>query len=661
MKKILIIFSLVALVAGSNVFADDSSPKELDQLSHYSEEQAMSSHLFPGIKPEASLSAGYRLVNTKGSEKAAEYEYLHDSIMFAGDVRMFAYPHRLHLDMDFMNRKDFFGDGSYTYKDLVLIRGINSTLFHNLETIDLDPFLSGAGVAVRDKGEKYGVKAGMNNFHLKLKAPDFPFHFYVNGRLMTKDGSLQQRSLQGAAWFNNPTRTSQSRDVDWETKSVVVGANSHLGPIEIDVSHGEKRFDSGGDKVLFDMYTQAGFGPPPGTRAAGTYPHNLIPDIESSTNTIKLHTSYTGRIVASATLTKTDVDNEDSGAGSDYLVGAGEVMWMPSTKLTFFLKYRHKEADIDNPKTVTITDRGNPVNSYTYEVRPSISSTSDRASISARYRPFSQVALRADYTYNDVRRNDNEAWEIPGSTQENTFSVSASTRIIRTLRLKAQYTHKDINDPAYNIDPDTSDEGKISISWIPLPRLNTLASYNITKEERDHLHYLNTEDAENREVLREMLLGSVTVLVMHDISLTAHYAYMHNKIEQDIVYQDDLGSPFIDPDIPYNDTAHSYGIDVQYLPQNNLSLNAGVTQTVSKAKFSPNSAELLEPVSVASFSRMKSTETTYSVSGEYTFKNGLSSGVRYRYNDFRDDLGNPYDDIKNGEAHIILLTLSKKW
>ena len=41
-----------------------------------------------------------------------------------------------------------------------------------------------------------------------------------------------------------------------------------------------------------------------------------------------------------------------------------------SPRLAVFLKYRHKDVDIDNPGSVTITDRLNPLNTYTYAVAP---------------------------------------------------------------------------------------------------------------------------------------------------------------------------------------------------------------------------------------------------------------------------------------------------
>ncbi len=89
--------------------------------------------------------------------------------------------------------------------------------------------------------------------------------------------------------------------------------------------------------------------------------------------------------------------------------------------------------------------------------------------------------------------------------------------------------------------------------------------------------------------------------------------------------------------------------------------NAGVTYTISRGMFYPGNADLLEPVSIATFSDLKIRESIYSLSGEYKFRNGFSVGARYRYSRLDDVLDNPYDDVRDGNAHIILITISKKW
>jgi len=97
------------------------------------------------------------------------------------------------------------------------------------------------------------------------------------------------------------------------------------------------------------------------------------------------------------------------------------------------------------------------------------------------------------------------------------------------------------------------------------------------------------------------------------------------------------------------------------MPKDNISLNAGVSYTLSKGQFYPGSANLLQPVSVGSFSALKEKETVYSLSGEYRFKNGFGLELRYKYSDLNDALNNPYDDVQNGDAHIFMVLLSKRW
>jgi hypothetical protein len=90
-------------------------------------------------------------------------------------------------------------------------------------------------------------------------------------------------------------------------------------------------------------------------------------------------------------------------------------------------------------------------------------------------------------------------------------------------------------------------------------------------------------------------------------------------------------------------------------------LSGGVSTTESKAKFHPGDPNLLAPLSVASFSELEMRETIYTLGGEVDLKGGFSFGTHYKYAVFDDVLNNPYDDIKDGEAHILIVSLTKRW
>jgi hypothetical protein len=54
-------------------------------------------------------------------------------------------------------------------------------------------------------------------------------------------------------------------------------------------------------------------------------------------------------------------------------------------------------------------------------------------------------------------------------------------------------------------------------------------------------------------------------------------------------------------------------------------------------------------------------ETLYTLGGQFDLTGGFSIGTQYRYALLKDLVGNPYDDIRNGEVHIVVLSLTKRW
>lgn len=656
--KCCIVFALL-LCSGQDVFAHEADAR------HTLAEQAAT---YAQIPPEFSLSVGAYSAGRTGAARAGEYDFIEDSPTLSGEARIYSFPHRLHLDLDGKNRKDYFGSIGYGYRNLLLFRWDNRTLFHNLDNIqliDLDPTVSPPAVTRNDAGVDYGVKAAMNNLYLKFRAPGFPVHLYVAGQSFDKEGEIQQRFLSGSAWFNDRERTSRSRKIDWRTGQYTVGVNSHLGYIEADLSHAEKRFNVRGDKVLYDAYSRAGFATT--LRNADTWPHNRIAEITGSSNTLKVHTTYTGRLVASATLTTKKKVNDFSHARADYLFGSGNITYMPINKLTVFLKYRRVDRDLDNPGSVTVSGR----NGNLYQdlaVRRSISAVTDTYSGGIRYRPGAHTTLRTGYTFKNIDRKDAEPWGIVDKTRKRTLTFSGESRLRKNLRFKAKYTHRETENPAYNTDPSHAGEAAFSLTWIPRPEINTLLRYTLLREERNNLLFLDDngdpiDGADNRKTRRDRFLGSAVFLLSGRLTLTTSYAWFRNRIEQDIVYALDT-APFperIDPKVPYKDSANSYTLNVTYVPREKVRLNTGITRTTTRQDFTPGSPVLLEPVSIASFSKQKIRETRFRMGGQVELRQGLRLGLDFAYTDFNDAQDNPNDELEDGIIRILQLNVTKKW
>lgn len=661
MNKLFILLLSIVVVFNSVVFAQSGEPEKEVTITKETKDMEKTEtagetfheeyvYHFPDIKPEISGSIGYRFIEHNDSERAGEFEYLHSSITAGGKFIAFPFPHRLHLEFDFFNKKDFFGDARYAYKDMILVRGLSRSIFHNLENRTLTDFGTSASYTVdrRDTGEKYGEAKSMSNLFLRFKTPNFPFHVYLSGNFIDKEGTQQQRFLSSYLPVN---RTSQKREIDWSSREVTAGVNSHIGPVEMDVSHSEKRLTVNGDQILENSY------------GGSTLPHNLLPELKGSTTTLKLHTSYTGRLVAAATFSWIDRKNEDSNAKADYFIGAGDITYMLNDGLTFFAKYRHKKTDLDNPDILPTGYLG--YSAYTSpitDIRPSISSTVDIFSGTVRYRPIKRLTLNAEYIHERTDRDNSDEWKVSKVTVRDAVSLSVSTRIIEKLNLRAKYTHQEVDAPAYNIQPDSSDEGKVSLSWSPLKWATGILSYSITKEKREKIYYVDMGlqvPAENREGLRNRLLGSITFIVANNLSITPSYAYMSNKIEQDLLYDNTFSEPkyYTDSNVLYKDEAHVYAVNLNYLPGKNINLNADVSHVESKGKFSPGGIISTVTSPSESEANAKIRETSYTVKADYEIIKGWGVGIKYNYLNYNDLLS----DSNDGTLHTVLATISKRW
>lgn len=609
---------------------------------------------FPVISPEIYIKPGYGFIEHKDSPRAGEFYYLHSS--FGGEIflKAFPFPHRVHLEFETLNKKDYFGDIRYAYKDIALLRGLFRGLYHNLDNkilIDSGPS-SQYTVERRDAGQGYGTSNNISSLFMRFKIPDYPLHFFADAQTVKREGSVQQRFLSYYFFPLSLNRISMKREIDWESKSINIGTNTHLGPVEIELTHAEKRLDVKGDRLLENSY------------GGNIYPHNLMPDLKGSTTTFKIHTSYTGQIVASATLSRSERENEISGAKADYLVGAGDFTYMPHPAFTVFLRYRHRQADLDNPDSIPVNYLGYSVYSSPIPVRPSIDSTTDTVTGTIRYRAIKGLTLYAEYSAERMERKNSDEWKLPSETIKNTYSLSANIRPVNNLDLKAKYIHQDIDSPAYNNQPDTSDEGRLQINWSPVRGINGFFIYSVAWQKRKELIYIDNITAvqeikiKDRNVRKEKLFGSLTFILKDNLTITPNFSYIQNKINQTTIY-DSLSSPpdyYVDPGVFYRDKAFTYGLNLNYIPEERLNLSLDITHTISKGTFSPglisevNSIKGLE-------TEADIRETGLGARADYDLKKGWAIGMRYSFVDYNDRR----DNTQDGKFHLIFASISKKW
>jgi hypothetical protein len=561
---------------------------------------------------EGDFFLGYRLVSTDDSLKAAEYLYPHSSLTFGLNLLSGPLPYRYHVNAEFVSNYDFYTDAGFAYKDLVLFRDILVGVHHNLPHFDYQfagepPDLT---YSDRNPGDLYYLDFISNLMSLRLKTPDFPLHTFLSHRHVERDGRIQQRFLLGD--FDHTNKVSESRDIDWKSDAVKLGVNSHLGPVELEYAYDQAEFNPGRNNILQDSFPA----PDNLSRPADIYPHHVVPETESSANSIKLHSSYTGGLVAAATLSSLHQKNNYSLTRSATWKGAFDLSWIPDPVVGLFFKYRHREVDLDTPDRVTLTGLNSALN---YSVREGISYDKDLFSLSTRYRALSKLSLFGTYEFSHLNRREVAEWDVlPGQTSIHRLDFTAHARPLPKLKVKASYEYKNYNQPAYNSTPDVSNKLRLKTTYTPAPWLNLYLEYILAVTSRDSLRYLNSSpvvlvETGERDGQRDQLLASLSTELTTKLSLTASWFYQRWEIEQDLAYGKRLDLPYLDVGVPYTDESNSFSLSLQYLPRKDLTVSTDLTHTITEGTTGHNDLVGGAPYSLASFSTLKASETSFSL------------------------------------------------
>ncbi len=574
---------------------------------------------------------GYRWPSETDALQAAEYVDPHSSLTFGLDLLSCPLPYRYHLNTEFLSQHDFYGDAGFAYKDLVLFRDILVGVHHNLHHLDFrhvgePPELT---YADRDPDDLYYTDLTSNLLSLRFKAPDFPFHTFINDRYVSQEGRIQQRFLLGN--FSQLDKTTVSRDIDWESNDVMLGANSHLGPMEMEYAYDRAKFQPGANNILYDTY------PDSTVRAGDVYPHSVVPETESSAHSVKLHSSYTGGLVTSATLGNLFQKNNYSQTESTTWKGAFDCSWINKPNVGLFFKYRHRNVDMDAPATVTLAGLANTLH---YPVREAVSYSNDTFSLTSRYRLWPGLSLLGAYDFSYLERKNVAEWPVlPGQTKIHTLTFAADGRPLDKVKVKASYEFKKYENPDYNNTPDQTGKLKLTTTYTPSPGLNLSLYYLLAVTERDSLSYLNNSplvllEFGERDGRNDQILASVTKSLSSITSLTASWFYQRFAVTQSLAFGrrliDGTGGdlPFIDPEVPNTDESNSFSLALNTTPLPGLSLSVDVTHTIFEGNTGYDDIVGNAPFALASFSALKANETAFSVYLAKKLPQNLEVGLR---------------------------------
>lgn len=633
-----------------------AEPIEIPAAENRDGSQSAAADDLPYYKGEGAAYLGFRWVDIDDSNRAAEYEEDESSLVLGLDGLACPLPHRYHMNVEYFGKHNYFSDVGYAYRDLLLFRNITVGVHHNLDDYSYQypgspPLLF---YEERNPNVEPFIDFIKNEMFMRGKAPDYPMHIFLEHRFIGREGTLQERFLTGS--IGSLVKTSESRDINWESHNISLGANSHLGPLEIEYTHDIAEFDPGSKSVLYDAYPQSFFG-----RPADVYPHSVVAETESYGNSLKLHTSYTGRIVASATLGNANNTNNYSGAETDSWKAAMDLRWLPDPVFGLFFKYRHRELEKETPDQTTLVGR---TNSLTYSVRPAVSTRKDIFSFSGRYKPLSRLTLIGNYEYEKRERSDVDDWELlPENSDIHTANLTANTRPLNNLKLKGVYEYKHYENPSYNTEPDHQNSIRLNASYTPVPWLTALLDYNLMYARRDNLHYLSVSreilEGGERDGRTDRLLGSLSFAFSPKASVTATWSYYRWKVEQDLAYSRLAPSEGVyDRDVPYTDKSNTFGLSLYYMFSENLTFTSELTYTIAEGDFAgenfPDSSSL-----VGYLSSMETKETGVTLEIARKFRQNWELGLKF-YADFYDDeFSNISKDHQDGELYVTTFSIKR--
>lgn len=587
---------------------------------------------------EGDLALGYRWNMTSGNPMAGEYQYQHSSVAGSALIEYDPLPNRFLLESYYENSKDYFAELDYSYGDMVMLTVMTRSLFHNTDHYAIGGSTTGMTVTDLDPADEYGTSNAMNRAQVRFKTPDFPFHIYLEAKSQEKHGSYQQRFMNS---FTSGDKMSRTREIDWETEEAKATVNSHLSWVEVEYSHATKKFADTKNKDLTDT-------------GAITYTHNLVPDVESSTDTIKVHTSHTGRIAAAATYASGERENKDSGAKSTFTNAAGDISWIPTKDLTVAVKYRHYAVDADNADTVTSVSL---LGMTTYNVRNAISYTKDIMTGLVRYRATKDLTLRGEVGLEDLQRDWGTAtWALDEKVSRTTMRLGATYRLTNRIMLRGDISRQSASVPGDSVDntyPETSDQARATVTWTPKSWFTMLLTGGTVREERSDLGAPFTD---KRTSERNRFLGSFTFLAGRSTTITPSYSFFQNKQDGPIAYTEVSSAITAETGVPYADVSHVVALAASHAMADSLIFTLETTKGWSRGSWQ-NAGVVAGSGGIADLTTLRLEETTAGADLEIRVTKYLGYELRYQIRKLDDKL----DDTQDGTNQIALAALTLKW
>ena len=654
----------------------------------------------------ARLSLGFRSTDTRDQPaRTGEYVRFDDSIVGAAKLSSFHGKQHFFLDANYLNDADYSGELHYDQAGLLRVELFGESIFHNLghipypsPTETVNSPTGGTPLYREDQnpGAAYHYEVHQSSAKVRAKLPTYPAHVNLRYWRLDRRGRKQLRYLDESC--TGCHQQSRSLDVNRVTEEFTGSVDAHLGPIDLIFEQLVRVFRDRAPLPV-DAFEPHDYR----TTDTALLVHDENPDSRLVASTLKAHTALSGGLDGAASVTLGNRTNQSRitslgpvEAKTDFYKASGDVTYVPTTHVTFNLRYRLLDLSNDQSDVQVLGDvlnaPGNPPGSSalaSIPVRSSIDQNTAIYGATGSWRPTRSITVKGEFKRQDISRSntgnpgDSGVWLLPEKETRNSYRLSAYIHplTVRGLKINSWYQYRTSDDPAYATTVAEGHEGFASLTWSPSGAWGVSLNGRVARAENEERSIFQEADSTGtlftrypirRRSENDNLGAGLWFSLGGRVNCSLSYGYFRSRVVQDLVFGMDSVNSLVAADngVEYTQHVHNGVFAVNWRVFQALSFIGEGHASWSKARYDPRfdlQMTGFNPVPATSYpvssadleglSALDARQIGLMVGIDWEPVQSWTCSARYGYDDYQDQLGNVFD----GTAQTVTVSLAKAW
>ena len=676
-----LVIVLFNLIFADQACADIETP-DISEVDAVTQERVVETHQY------ASVQSGYRFITPDGPVAAASpYGRLKSGVNGGFSAGTLGADLKLTVDGSFLHEDDYHTALFFDYGGLARFHAESIALWHNLLREEVNP--GTLELRTLDKNVTYGTRTAITQAETRIKLGNNPIHLNLGYWELKREGYQQLRFSDHYFGTTANSVITEANRINSITREGNIGLDAHLGLINFSYGFRIRDFSNEAADPRYTFTNNAG-----GTLTPGSQAHDVVPDNQVTSHTIKLFSDLSGGLVGTASYNLTQ--RENNGGHGDTVASehpgdvihsaAGDLTYTPSKLYSLALKYRHREIDRDTPASLYYPYSNIPASPsgvYTTTtgellVRPSISSVKDTLIFSATFRPAPKVIYRLEYNAElETRDNVRDALAAAGSPtaihsdsrQTHTGTATFYWKPVTGVKVNASYSYATCDNPSYGASFSDRHIGKLLVTYTANGKWGATGSFIAQNESGEQtVSTVSPAPVAAYESPRENRTGSANASVwfspLERLTVTTHYSYLEADTNQSTLYSNLIAdsSPLVVTN--YHSSSHVYGIDAVYSVAEPLDISLSFQQVRSQARYAvPDRTFTLAGVTgefstagITDLTRLTSTETGVSARMDWRINALLGCSLDYSFKMYKSG-----QTLYDGSVHSTIVALKARW